>query len=70
MKKKYINPTLSVVEINTIQMIATSVGFGDGTMDGSAAASREDDLLWEENDGSRRHNNVWDEEEEYNEYTY
>ena len=69
MKKKYINPTLSVVEINTIQMIATSVGFGDGTMDGSAAASREDDLLGEDNAGFRRHN-VWDDEEEYDNESY
>lgn len=69
MKKKYVNPTLSVVEINTVQMIATSAGFGEGAKDGSVAASREDDLLWEENDGSRRHN-VWDEEEEYNDNNY
>lgn len=69
MKKKYVNPTLSVVEINTVQMIAASAGFGEGTKDGSVAASREDDLLWEDNVESRRHN-VWDDEEEYDNESY
>lgn len=56
MKKTYINPAINIVNVQTQQMIAESGGFGSGTKSGSQAASRRG-----------RNNNVWDEEEEYEE---
>lgn len=41
MKKTYKNPTLTVVKIQPAQMIAVSGEFGEGTMSGSSAATRE-----------------------------
>lgn len=59
MKKTYINPTINIVNVQTQQMIAESVGFGKGQKAGSDAASRRG-----------RNNNVWDDEEEEYEEEY
>lgn len=52
MKKNYINPSTTVFRIETQQMIAESAPFGEGKKDGGLAASR-------------RHRNVWDDEDEF-----
>ena len=49
MKKQYINPTTSVMTINTVSMIAASIEIGD-PMSGGNAVSREDLGLWEDED--------------------
>ena len=50
MKKQYINPELTVIKIQTQQMIATSAGFGSGTKGGGEAASRRGRNAWEEDE--------------------
>ena len=40
MKKVYINPTTSIVNIETAQMIAASIGFGDSVESAAGAESR------------------------------
>ncbi|MBQ7509983.1 MAG: hypothetical protein IJT53_03660 [Prevotella sp.] len=52
MKKQYINPVLTVINVQTQQMIAESAGFGSGTKGGGEAVSR-------------RGYNVWDDEDEF-----
>ena len=47
MKKKYINPTIEVIDLKNQQaLLAGSVqaSFGDGTLDGGAAAAPEFDV--------------------------
>lgn len=63
MKKKYINPTTNLFKVQLILMNTTSqVAVGE-----EYGESGEPEVVL-----SRRHNNVWDEdeEEEYNEYNY
>lgn len=50
MKKTYISPVTMMVRVNTQEMIATStIGFGD-PLDGSNAASRFRNKLWDDDD--------------------
>ena len=51
MKKSYINPSMEIVKIQTQQMLAVStqnVEFGEGTMSGGNACSRDFDFDDEE----------------------
>jgi hypothetical protein len=52
MKKKYINPELTVINVQIQPMMAQSqtVDFGEGTKKGSDAASRDAFGLWEPDD--------------------
>lgn len=66
MKKKYINPTTNLFKVQLILMNTTSqVAVGEEY--GESGEPGEPEVVL-----SRRHNNVWDEdeEEEYNEYNY
>ena len=48
MKKTYINPVMDIVKVQTQQMLAASLEFGEGQKDGSAAAGRSYDFDDEE----------------------
>lgn len=50
MKKQYIAPKITVIEMDSEQLLAgSSVPIGDGTMDGPVGApGRDDDWLWDE----------------------
>ena len=53
MKKTYQNPTTKIVKIQTMQMIAQSVGVGSEYQSGNAVLSRR--------------GNSWDDEDDYDE---
>lgn len=44
MKKTYYAPDMEIVNVETQQMLAASVGFGEGTMPGGNAAAPELDF--------------------------
>lgn len=48
-RKAYIQPSVKCVKITTAHMTATSVGFGEGTKNGSDAAAR-GSFLWDDED--------------------
>lgn len=54
MKKTYQIPTIKVVRVETLQMIAESIYMGDSVTTASGAESRRRDF--------------WDDEEDYEEY--
>ena len=51
MKKTYLNPEITIVNVQVAQMIAASetVGFGDPVEDATGAESRESVFPWEDN---------------------
>ena len=50
MKKEYINPTMEVVNIETMSVLAASdkVGIGSGTKNPDVADAREYDVYWDD----------------------
>lgn len=51
MKKEFITPAISIVEVQATQMLAESLNISEETVDGGSALSKEDD--W----------NIWGDEE-------
>ena len=49
MKKTYINPTMTIVKIQTAQMLAASPGYGGSTTETSGNLSRESSF-WDDDD--------------------
>lgn len=50
MKKQYINPELTVINVSTQSIMEASAGFGSGTKSGGDAASRYHNSLWDSDD--------------------
>ena len=52
MKKEYINPTIEIIKVETMQMIAESVIVekGEGNIDPNLAGSREGRGFWDDED--------------------
>ena len=46
MKKEYINPTVEIINIETAQMIAQSIGIGEPLESADGAESRDEFDLW------------------------
>ena len=53
MKKAYINPTIEIANIETAQMIATSLPFGDPMDSAAGADSRDEFDIWSLIEGER-----------------
>ena len=47
MKKEYINPAVEVINIETAQMIADSLGIGDSVDSATDAESRDEFDIWD-----------------------
>ena len=48
MKKTYINPDTTIVNVKTQQLLTVSGEFGTGTKSGGVAASRRGRSLWDD----------------------
>lgn len=50
MKKTYINPQLTIMNVRTQPIMEASAGFGSGTKNGADACSRFRNKLWEDDE--------------------